>query len=166
MDWTKQADAMIKTWTGTQQKMWSSWMETMQNMSSPTSPGAWEKTVESWRGTITSALEAQVELTRLWTESLQAGMSSGNMPAGMADWTKQMLDVTKSFTETQTRLSETWFDMIKRADPSTMAQMWDPTKAQDIMQNWQDASKKAMEAQSEWARMMMGNAAPDKGDQK
>jgi hypothetical protein len=59
MDWSKQVNDMIKMWTGTQQKVWESWMASMQYMASPQSPEAWQKTVDSWRGTVKQTLEAQ-----------------------------------------------------------------------------------------------------------
>jgi hypothetical protein len=169
MDWSKQANEMIKTWTGSQQKVWETWLNSMQVMGSPQSPEAWQKTVETWRGTVKQALESQVELTRLWAEGVAAssvnmpsmpGMPSmpsmPGMPTNAVDWTRQMLELTRTWTDTQMRFSENWFDQLKKADPTTFAQVWDTTQAQKIMANWQEAAQKAMEAQAEFSRMMMG----------
>jgi hypothetical protein len=174
MDWTKQASEMIKTFTGTQQKVWETWVSSMQLMATPQSPEAWQKTVETWRGTVKQALEAQVELTRLWAESVAtASVNMPNMPqvpgmppmpamnavpAGMLEWTRQMLEMTKQWTDTQVRFSENWFDMLKKAEPMKMAQTWDMGQAQKIMTTWQDAAQKALEAQTEFSRMMVANA--------
>jgi hypothetical protein len=174
MDWQKQANDMIKSWTGTQQKVWETWVSSMQLMTTPTSPEAWQKTVETWRGTVKQALESQVELTRLWAEGVAAAAVSmpstpgmpgmPGMPAmpgmpspttGMVEWTRQMLEMTRSWTETQVRFSETWFDLLKKAEPGTLAQSWDMGQAQKIMSTWQDAAQKAVEAQTEFSKMMM-----------
>ena len=37
MDWTKQANDMIKTWTGTQQKVWDTWLNSAQLAATPQS---------------------------------------------------------------------------------------------------------------------------------
>ncbi|RRR65370.1 MAG: hypothetical protein EI684_23310 [Candidatus Viridilinea halotolerans] len=174
MDWTKQANDMLKTFTGTQQKVWESWVSSMQLAATPQSAEAWQKTVETWRGTVKYALEQQLELTRLWAESVAAnsvnmpsmpglptipGMPSiPGMPANAVDWTRQMLEMTRTWTDMQVRFSENWFDVLKKADPGSMTQGWDMGQAQKIMATWQDAAQKAVEAQTQFSQMMMKNA--------
>lgn len=165
MDWQKQANDMIKTWTSTQQKVWETWVSSMQLAAAPQSPEAWQKTVDTWRGTVKQALESQVELTRLWAESVAAAsVTLPNTPAvpGMpgitvstVEWTRQMLEMTRAWTETQVRFSETWFDLLKKAEPTMIAQTWDMGSAQKIIGTWQDAAQKAVEAQTEFSKMMM-----------
>jgi hypothetical protein len=168
MDWTKQANDMLKTYTSTQQKVWESWVSSMQVMATPQSPEAWQKTVDTWRGTVKYALEQQLELTRLWAESVAT--SSVNMPSmpsvpGMpampgvpataVEWTRQMLEMTRTWTETQVRFSENWFEMLKKAEPSALGQSWDVGQAQKIMATWQEAAQKAVEAQTQFSQMMV-----------
>jgi len=173
MDWTKQATEMLKTWTGAQQKVWETWASSMQLMAAPQSPEAWQKTVETWRGTVRQALESQVELTRLWAEGVASAAVSmpsapqvPGMPAmgaapstAMVEWTRQMLAMTRSWTEQQVRFSESWFDLLKQAEPGSMAQTWDAAQAQKIMATWQEAAQKALEAQNEFSKMVMGAAS-------
>jgi hypothetical protein len=169
MDWSKQANEMIKTWTGTQQKVMETWMSSMQQLAAaPQGPEAWQKTVDTWRGTVKQALESQVELTRLWAEGVAA--SAVNMPsapgvpgmpaapsasAATVEWTRQMLELTRSWTETQVRFSENWFDLLKKAEPAAMAQGWDAGQAQKIMATWQEAAQKAVDAQNEFSKLVM-----------
>lgn len=163
MDWTKQANEMMKTFTGTQQKIWESWSESVRATSNPNSE-SWQKTVESWQGTVNQAIAAQVELTRLWTESVaalptQVGVSA---PAGMSEWSKSVLEMTKVFSESQTQFSQNWFEMLKKTEPSALAQAWSPEQAEKILATWQDAAKKAAEAQGELSKMVtsaMSNSA-------
>lgn len=164
MDWTKQANDMLKTWTGTQQKVWESWVDTMQVSATTPSQEAWQKTVETWRGTVKQALASQVDLTRMWAESVNAlpNKAGVSAPAGMADFTNNMLEMTKVFTETQTRFSENYFEMLKKADMGALAQMWNPSQAQKIMETWQEATHKAAEAQAEWNKMV-GTAVSSNG---
>ena len=174
MDWTKQANEMLKTYTSTQQKVWESWASSMQLMTTPQSPEAWQKTVDTWRGTVKYALEQQLELTRLWAENVATasvnmpsmpGMPSipgmpampsiPGMPTTAVEWTRQMLEMTRTWTETQVRFSENWFEMLKKAEPGVMAQSWDMGQAQKVMATWQEAAQKAVEAQTQFSQMMM-----------
>ena len=165
MDWSKQANEMVKTWTGTQQKVWEAWISSMQQLSAaPQSPETWQKTVETWQGTVRQVLESQVELTRLWAEGVAA--AAVNMPStpsvpgapspsgAMVDWTRQMLELTRSWTETQVRFSENWFDLLKKAEPTAVVQGWDAGQAQKIMDTWQEAAQKAVDAQNEFSKLV------------
>lgn len=168
MDWTKQANDMLKTFTSTQQKVWESWVSSMQLMATPQSPEAWQKTVDTWRSTVKYTLEQQLELTRLWAESVATssvtmpglpsipGMPTmPGVPATAVEWTRQMLDMTRTWTETQVRFSENWFEILKKAEPSALAQGWDAGSAQKIMATWQEAAQKAVEAQTQFSQMMV-----------
>ncbi|MGQ9613191.1 MAG: hypothetical protein ACUVSL_14260 [Chloroflexus sp.] len=173
MDWSKQANDMIKMWTGTQQKVWDSWMASMQYMAAPQNPEAWQKTVDSWRGTVKQTLEAQVELTRMWAEAVAA--NSVNMPnlppipgvptipglnpaspTSVVEWSRQVLELTRNFTESQTRFIEGWFEMLKKSDPTTIARGWDTTQMQKVMQSWQEAMQRVIETQAELGKVLMG----------
>ncbi len=168
MDWTKQANDMLKTYTSTQQKVWESWVSSMQLATTPQSPETWQKTVDTWRGTVKYALEQQLELTRLWAESVaSASVNMPNMPgvpgmpampgvpATAVEWTRQMLEMTRTMTETQVRFSENWFEMLKKAEPGMLAQVWDMGQAQSVMSSWQDAAQRAVEAQTQFSQMMV-----------
>jgi len=171
MDWTKQANDMIKTWTGTQQKVWDTWLNSVQLAATPQSPESWQKTVETWRGTVKQALESQLQLTQMWAEGVAAASVSmpavpglpsipglpglPGMPTTPVDVTRQMLEMTRSWTDTQVRFSENWFDMLKKVDPAAITQSWDLSQAQKIMTTWQDAAQKAIEAQNEFGRLVV-----------
>ena len=168
MDWTKQANDMLKTFTSTQQKVWESWVSSVQTSTTTPSTEAWQKTVDTWRSTVRYALEQQLELTRLWAESVAVssvnvpnlGVLPGmpalpGVPATAVEWTRQLLDVTRTMTDTQVRFSENWFEMLKKAEPSTLALNWDPTQAQKILSVWQDAAQRAVEAQNQLSQMVV-----------
>lgn len=167
MDWTKQANEMLKAWTGTQQKVWETWISSLQVMGTSPTPDAWQKTIETWRSTVKQALESQVELTRLWAEGVAAnavnmptvpGMAGLSPSTGVVEWTRQMLEMTRSWTDTQVRFSENWFDLLKKAELPSLAQGWDANQAQKIMATWQEAAQRAVEAQTEFSKMVMSVA--------
>jgi hypothetical protein len=179
MDWNKQANEMIKSWSGTQQQVWDMWMTSVQLMSAPQQPEAWQKSVDSWRGTVKHALGAQVELTRMWAEAVASaavsmpnmptmpgmpsmptmpGMLNPTSPTAMVDWSRQVLEMTRNWSESQQRFMDGWFEMLKKSDPRTMAAQWDATQAQQAMKVWQEAAQRMLEAQTAMAAAMTGSA--------
>ncbi len=153
MDWTDQAEEIIKSWTGAQRNMWEGWLNAMQNLSTtPQSPEAWEQTVEHWKNTVHTALNTQVSWTRFWAGSVR---DRTNVPPPVADWSQQVLDMMERWTDTQKSLSERWFETMKHSSPTTIAQVWDSDEAQRVMQDWQEATQRTLEAQIGWVRLWM-----------
>jgi len=150
MDWTKQAEEMLKTWTSAQQSMWDSWVKTMQGLGTTNVGETWEKSVETWRDSVKRALEAQTTWTQFWTDSITSGPGATKQAS---EWSKQLLDITKRWTDTQSQLWDSLFETIKKTDPTKVSQSWNTEELQKIVQTWQDAAQKAMEAQMEWTRM-------------
>lgn len=150
MDWNKQAEEMLKTWTTSQQKMWDSWIQTIQSVGSSQASDTWEKTIETWRDSVKRALEAQTAWTQFWADSITSGPGASKQAS---EWSSQLVDMTKRWTDTQTQLWDNWFETMKKSDPSAMAKNWNMEEMQKIIQNWQEAAQKAMESQMEWTRM-------------
>lgn len=149
MNWTEQAEEMVKTWTDTQQKIWDSWMENMEKFSKPSQADEfWKKTVESWEGAVQNTLEAQSEWTRMWVESLE---DTSGVPKETVEWAKQAQAMNKNWNEAQHQLWQSWFEMVKKIDPAKMDQSWDK-EARKIFETWQESAQKLMEAQLSWAQ--------------
>jgi len=149
MDWTKQTEEMIKTWTDAQRKMWDSWMGAMK---SGDASGAWAQTVEPWQKAVEQALEAQVAWIRSVAESVP---SAPGATKEMSEWSQQMLEMMQRWTEAQKPMWERWFETLKSANVMDMAGTG-AEEAKKVAQAWQDAAKKALEAQQEWARRWTG----------
>ncbi len=152
MDWTKQTEEMIRTWTEAQRRMWESWLGAVQDVETSQTAGAWEQAVESWRAAVERALEEQVAWTRSWADRVTAG---GATPKEVADWSRQVLEMMQRWTEAQKPLWERWFELLKRADPSAAPSTL-ADAAQKVTQAWQEAAQKALDAQQEWARRWGG----------
>ncbi|NJM06062.1 hypothetical protein HC891_07460 [Candidatus Gracilibacteria bacterium] len=169
MDWNKQAVDMMKTWTGTQQKIWDHWVETMQTMAAtPMSAESWQKAVDAWRATVRQTLDAQIELTKLWANGVNEGSkdataamarSGVSTPMTVEEWTNSVVELTRSITATQVGFAENWSNLLKQADPATMMKAWDTGQAQQVLTYWQDAAQKAVEAQAQLAKMMTATGA-------
>lgn len=152
MDWNKQAEELLKTWTSSQQKMWDSWFKTMQGIGSPAQASeAWDKTIETWRDSVKQAMDAQTRWTQFWADSISSGPGANKQTN---EWSSQMVEMTRRWAETQSQLWDSWFDTIKKSDPASMTKNWNTEEVQKIVQGWQEAAQKAMEAQMEWTRML------------
>jgi hypothetical protein len=156
MDWTKQAEEMVKNWTGSQQKMWESWLSMMQNAGSTPGGEMWEKTVDTWHDSMKSALATQVTWTKFWADSVAANSGASKQ---MSEMSQQTVEMTKRWTETQSQILDTWFEAVKKTDPATMTKNMNPEEMQKAMQSWQDATRKMMESQLEMIRTWTNPAA-------
>jgi len=147
MEWAKQSEEMLKTWTETQKKMWDDWMKAMQGLGTSPSTEVWEKTVDSWNQTIQRLLDAQVEGARHWVENLTTAKGT---PEETAEWAKRGQDIITRWTETQKQLWGSWFEVIKKLDASNMMN-W-TRDGQKFIQSWQETIQKALDSQAEWLR--------------
>lgn len=149
MDWAKQSEEMFKSWSDTQKKMWDSWLETVQSGSAAMpGPQLWQKTVETWEQTVNNVLAAQSKWAETWSDSF----NPDNTPEEMAQWFKQTQGMVTQWNETQQRLWQNWFELIKKADVSNMTSSWEE-EGQKAFKNWQEAMQKVMDAQMDWVNM-------------
>jgi len=147
MEWAKQSEEMLKTWTETQKKMWDDWMKAVQGLGKSPSAEVWEKTVDSWNQTIQRLLDAQVEGARHWVENFTTAKGT---PEETAEWAKRGQDIITRWTETQKQLWGSWFEVIKKLDASNMMN-W-TRDGQKFIQSWQETIQKALDSQAEWLR--------------
>lgn len=148
MDWLKQSEEMVKMWSETQQKMMSTWLDSMQDFAQPQTTGVWEKTLETWEQAVSNLLENQAEWTRLWAGSVTA---TKGVPKETVEGAGQFKAMTERWVEFQQELWKGWFEIVRKLDPAKMAAS--QTDAPQLpFAAWQDALKKAVETQLEWIR--------------
>jgi hypothetical protein len=147
MEWTKQSEDMLKSWTDAQKKMWDDSLKAMQGFGKSPSTAVWEKTVETWNQTIQKVLDSQVESARSWTESLATAKGTSQEIAEVA---KQGQDLITRLTETQKQLWANWFEFAKKLDASNMMN-W-AQDGQRFLQSWQETIQKAQDAQTDWLK--------------
>lgn len=147
MDWTKQAEEMAKSWTDAQKKMWDNWLGAMQQEKSQAAD-VWAKTVGAWEETAKNTLNAQTEWTRMWANNLKAIEGA---PKEVAEWAAQAEEMSKQWSETQKKLWDSWFAMVKKVEPVKMSGDWSE-ESQKMFKAWQESTQKMMETQTEWVR--------------
>ena len=149
MDWTKQTEEMIKTWSDAQQKMWDSWRGAMQVGEGSRVAEGWEQAIAAWKAAVERALQAQVDWTQRWADSVASGT---NTPKEMVDWSRQVVEVTQRWTESQKSLWGRYFETLQRANPSAVSASLSD-EAQKVNQAWQEAVQRSLDAQQEWLRL-------------
>lgn len=145
MDWTKQTQEMLKSWNETQQKMWGAWLAGVQGAGQSAAADAWQKTLDTWQKSVNDTFEAQGKLVKLWLDSMQSGEGK---PASLSEWSKQTEEMIARLQESQRQLWDSGFAALRKADLRSMPGSWEQ-QAKQIFQDWQDATRKAMEAQAE-----------------
>jgi hypothetical protein len=58
MDWIKQSEAMFKTWTDTQQKMWDTFSENVSGFGKSPGEKMWAQTVKAGEDLVKNSLAA------------------------------------------------------------------------------------------------------------
>jgi len=147
MEWNKQSEEMLKTWTETQKKLWDDCLKAMQGFGKSPGTEVWEKTVDTWQQTIQRLLDAQLEGARHWAENATTAKGATEETA---EWAKHGQELITRWTETQKQLWGNWFELVKKLDVSNMTN-W-ARDGQKFLQSWQETIQKAFDAQTEWVR--------------
>ncbi|WP_290652309.1 hypothetical protein [Aquisalimonas sp.] len=153
MDWNKQMEQLVSSWTETQRKMWDSWLATVKQFSENLPEGAggagasYKANLEAWEKAVRQALEAQNEWAKRF--STQAGQQS---PESMEQWSKQVQEMMKGWTESQQQLWDAWLSSMRKMDMSEMSSQWEKESRQ-VMEAWQQAAQRAQETMVELARV-------------
>lgn len=150
MEWTKQFEEMSKTWTETQQQMWTNWAEAAKNLSQSQTNLSWETMLHTWQATMTQMLDAQVEGVRLWTN----GMSRmPNAPQGTTEWAQTFQEMTERWTETQKQLWKNWFQLAEEFDPAKLTGNQAMIDNEQVTKFWQETAQTVSNAQTEWMKL-------------
>lgn len=162
-DWTKQAEDMIQTWVDAQKKLRDSWLEAMQGLGGPQSKEVWAKATSAWEESIKRVFEAQSEWLSLWAANFT---SKPNTSSEVAEWAKQGQEMMGHWAEAQKRLWESWFEMVKKIDPSQLSGTWDKDAGQNLIKAWQENTQKVLDSQAEWVRRWASMGPSDKTPKK
>jgi hypothetical protein len=156
VDWTKQAEDMVKTWTDVQKTMWERTIKLAETAREDSAAETWERVsqrvVEAWRESVLRALQAQAEWTRIWSERLA---ESAGMPTEVAESARRFHGVVQTWTDVQARLWEGWFETVQKASPEHLSSAWD-----QLMSGWRQGAQRILDAQSQWGQLWTSAATP------
>jgi hypothetical protein len=144
----KSSENLIKVWAETQQKLLTNWLNTVRSFGGTPSFELWTKTVEAWQASVKETLDARTQWMHNWTETLA---NAKGTPEELRALAKQGREALQRWTEAEHQLWQGWFNIVKdinfRVEPGTGAQA-----GKDMIQIWQEAAHKMLDAQSAWVR--------------
>ncbi|MGH2721777.1 MAG: hypothetical protein ACRDJO_09260 [Actinomycetota bacterium] len=144
----ERAEKVVRSWTDTQMKVWQSWVDTMQASTAGKST-VWEQTrkatIDSLEKSVLRTLEAQAELSHVLAESVAGMWVDPGDPAAEKARVAELDAITKTATEAHRQLWAAWFDLARQVP------VWEIGDGyQKIVDAWQEAARKAVEAQARW----------------
>lgn len=146
MNWPMPLNDMMQMWTTTQQKVWSTWLDTMQSIGRTPTPDLRGKIIETWQQSVRYSLDAQAKWMHAWLENLER---VEGMPENARQWLSRGQQEMDQWHRAQRELWEHLFDVLKKAEPETSASRLQQT-SEGIFQAWQKSMQQMMENQLEW----------------
>lgn len=146
MSWPTPLTDVMQMWTTTQQKVWSTWLETMQGIGRTPTPDLRGKIIATWQQSVRDSLEAQSRWMQAWLENLQR---VEGMPETARQWLTRGQQEMEQWHGAQRQLWEHLFDVLKQAEPETSPRTLQQT-SEHIFQTWQESMHQMMENQLEW----------------
>lgn len=117
MNWHKQTEEMIHSWTETQRRLVDQWLDSMQGVA----PGAetlksdYHRQIDAWEEAVREVLRRQQEMT----DSMQgATPSTDSAPELAKEWLDRSQEMMQSWTDTQMRFMQEWVEHMGN-QPST-----------------------------------------------
>ncbi len=145
MDWSKQMQEAIKTWTDSQQKILEGVTKVMLEMVAPPSTNAWEAGIDLWEKGVRAFLETQADWTRLLMRGAATVVNKSD-PNG--EWVERVQQITKLTTEFQEQYWKVWFSMLRQLDPIKNATLI--SEARSLTESWIENIQRAIKLQEEW----------------
>ena len=122
MNWQKQAQDLIQSWTSSQEQIWQTWQNSLQAGGAKGPGELWTQAVSTWEHAMGNAWDAQAKMMEMWRSS--ADKIPGDLPPEVKQQTQQMQELMESWTQMQRTLWDNWVAGLKNADASEMGSAW------------------------------------------
>ena len=154
----KTDEGLLKAWAESQQKLLTSWLETMRRLGGAPTLELWTKTVDAWQSSVKETIDARTEWARQWTETLTNARGTPEEIRKLAQEGREQL---QHWTEAERDLWQSWFNAVReinfRPELEAGAQA-----GKDLMQLWQDTAHKMIDAQAALVRRWTGGTTRTK----
>ena len=145
-------EKVMKTWGESQQKLMTDWLDTLRRLGGTPTLELWRKTVDTWQTSVKETLDAQMEWTRQWTETLAKAKGT---PEELRELARKEQEQLQHWAEAERELWQGWFNIVRhinfRPEPGAGAQA-----GRDLVQLWQDNAHKMIDAQAALVRRWAG----------
>lgn len=160
MNWHKQMEEILTSWTDTQRRAWDQWMDAVKGMA----PGAehlqaqYHQQLDAWEQAVREALNRQKE----WAESLSSQTGQSGAQQELAEqWMGQIQEAMKGWTDAQSQMWSSWMENIKRMESSNGEMPF--MGADEVMKAWQKAADQAQATMKQWTESVGGPGAKSGG---
>lgn len=105
-----------------QRRLWEGWLQSMRTVQPPGDTGLsewhrqYQQGLEVWEKAVKEALDAQCD----WGDRCSEQLEGAQLPGPMQGVAKQNLQLMKAWAETRRKMWHTWFEGLKRMDPSQL----------------------------------------------
>jgi hypothetical protein len=151
-------ESMLKTWSETQQKLLTDWLDTMRKLGGTPTLELWTKTVDAWQSSVKETIDARAEWARQWTETLA---NAKGTPEELRDLASRGQEQLQQWAEAERDLWQGWFNIARhinfRPEPGVGAQA-----GRDLVQLWQESAHKMIDAQASLVRRWTGGTTRTK----
>ncbi len=151
-------ESMLKTWSETQQKLLTDWLDTLRKLGGTPTLEFWTKTVDAWQSSVKETIDARAEWARQWTETLA---NAKGTPEELRDLTSKGREQLQQWAEAERDLWQGWFNIARhinfRPEPGAGAQA-----GRDLVQLWQESAHKMIDAQASLVRRWTGSTTRTK----
>jgi hypothetical protein len=144
MDWSKQMQETIKTWTDSQQRILEGITNIMLEMAAPPSTNPWEFSIDLWEKGVKGFLATQNDWTRLWIR----GVSAVTNQPDNSEWAQRIQQMTKLTLEFEEQFWQGWFTTLKQLDPIKNANVINELKP--LTEAWSANVQRGIQLQEEW----------------
>jgi hypothetical protein len=165
MNQSKQFNTPLEAWLQFQEQLWDSWLSKTQLSPNIMKDQLYSNQIKLMEELINCSLRAQSDWVRSYTKGL--GHETGASIA-IAQWAEQNVAMSKMWTNAQKQVWDTWFNALKLLKPIQGIDKG-ADSASHMFQGFQDVTKKALEAQSEWMSQWLAheeNAEPETRQKK
>jgi hypothetical protein len=151
-------ESMLKTWSETQQKLLTDWLDTLRKLGGTPTLEFWTKTVDAWQSSVKETIDARAEWARQWTETLA---NAKGTPEELRDLASKGQEQLQQWAEAERDLWQGWFNIARhinfRPEPGAGAQA-----GRDLVQLWQESAHKMIDAQASLVRRWTGGTTRTK----
>jgi len=152
------SESMLKTWSETQQKLLTDWLDTLRKLGGTPTLELWAKTVDAWQLSVKETVDARAEFTRQLTETLA---NAKGTPEELRELARKEREQVQQWAEAERELWQGWFNIVReinfRPEPGAGAQA-----GRDLVQLWQESAHKMIDAQASLVRRWTGGTTRTK----
>jgi hypothetical protein len=148
-------ESKLQSWSETQQKLLTDWLDTLRKLGGTPTLELWRQTVDTWQTSVKETVDARAEFTRQLIETLA---NAKGTPQEFRELAREGREQLQHWTEAERDLWQGWFNVAReinfRPEPGAGAQT-----GSDLVQLWQESTHKMIDAQAALMRRWTGGAS-------